>query len=158
MDFSYLRQNKFTVNDYKKLFEKYEHNPPSLQEALNQMFKSSNIDDKNIELYTNEIMDKCKKCIDPRMNKINTKFNTITKDDAYIICSYTVDIKDRNYSPYRLLNQYLTSNENEIIKISKYLYILLKSLRKLDIILIKNIYIDVFVIMFQLQKIPLIKN
>ena len=131
MDFSYLRQNKFTVNDYKKLFEKYEHNPPSLQEALNQMFKSSNIDDKNIELYTNEIMDKCKKCIDPRMNKINTKFNTITKDDAYIICSYTVDIKDRNYSPYRLLNQYLTSNENEIIKISKYLYILLKSLRKL---------------------------
>ena len=123
--------NEQTVNDYKKLFEEYEHNPPSLQESLNQMLKSSNIDDKNIELYTNEIMDNCKKCIDPRMNEINTKFNTITKKDAYIICSYTMEIKDRNYSPYRLLNQYLDSNENEIIKISKYLYILLKSLRKL---------------------------
>ena len=131
MSLYFFRENKFTVNDYKKLFEKYEHNPPSLQESLYQMFKSSNIDDKIIELFINEIMDNCKKCIDPRMNEINTKFNTITKKDAYIICSYTMEIKDRNYSPDRLLNQYLTSNENKIIKISKYLYILLKSLRKL---------------------------
>ena len=136
MDFSYLRQNnksiKFTVNDYKKLFEKYEHNPPSLQESLYQMFKSSNLDDKNIELFINEIMDKCKECIDSKMNEINKKFKKITKDDAYIICSYTVDIKDPIYNPYKLLNKYLSNpNKNEIIKISKYLYILLKSLRKL---------------------------
>ena len=126
------KKDDHAMNDYKKFFEEYEHNPPSLQESLNQMFKSANIEDKKIKLFTDEVMDKCKRFIDKNFIEIKTKFNKISKDDAYIICSYTVDIKELNYCPYRIVNGFLSSkNGSEIEKIAKYLYLFLKSLRKL---------------------------
>ena len=125
--------NEKSTTDFKILFEDYEHNPPSLSDALNQMFKSSNLDDKKIKLLTKDILDKCKLAIDEKFNIINQKFNNITKDDAYIICSFTIEANDRQYCPYKLLNTNLNSfnRENGLKNISKYLYLLLKSLRKL---------------------------
>ena len=38
---------------------------------------------------------------------IKNKYENITKEDAYIICSYTCELKERKYSPYRILNQNL---------------------------------------------------
>ena len=125
------KKDEHSMNNYKKFFEEYERNPPSLQESLNQMFKSANIEDKNIKLFTDEVMDKCKLCIDKNFDEIKTKFNKISIDDAYIICSYTVELKNHRYCPDRIVNGYLSKNGREIAKISKYLYILLKSLRKL---------------------------
>ena len=51
-----------------------------------------------------------------------------------IISSYTCEAKDKNYSPYRLLNKSLVSKNRKygIENVSKYLYILLTSLRKLE--------------------------
>ena len=175
------KKDEHSMNNYKKFFEEYEHNPPSLQESLNQMFKSANIEDKNIKLFTDEVMDKCKLCIDKNFDEIKTKFNKISIDDAYIICSYTVELKNHRYCPDRIVNGYLSKNGSEIAKISKYLYILLKSLRKLpiiylnylyfnkivdciilsftlDIILLKNIYILLLSRKFFLKKIPLIRS
>ena len=122
-----------SINNYKYLFSQYANNLPTLREALNQMFKSANIDDIKINELTNDILDKCKKKIDPEFNEIKKEYNNISKDDSYIICSYTCESKDKRYSPYRLLNQNLVSDDRKkgAENISKYLYIFLNSLRKL---------------------------
>ena len=51
-----------------------------------------------------------------------------------IISSYTCESKNKKYSPYKLLNKNLVSDNRQegINNISKYLYILINSLRKLD--------------------------
>jgi hypothetical protein len=98
------------------------------------MFKSKNLNDAKIHELTNDILDKCKKTINNNYNEIKIKYDKkITKVDACIICAYTCESKDTRYSPYRILNQNLVSNnrQNGVNNISKYLYIFLKSLRKL---------------------------
>ena len=124
-----------TINNYKDLFSNYKKNEPSYKEALIQIFKSVISDDTKINKLTEDIRNKCKKFIDPRFNTIKQKYKNISIDDAYIICSYTCESFEGDYSPYRLLNQNLVSDNRKqgIGNISKYLFILLKSLRKLDI-------------------------
>ena len=122
-----------SINRYKYIFRNYEKNPPSLSEALNQIFSSSNLDSKKINELVEDILNKCKGKIDQGFDAIKKKYENITKEDAYIICSYTCESVDRKYSPYRILNQNLVSNNRQtgVNNISKYLYIFLKSLRKL---------------------------
>ena len=122
-----------SINKYKNIFSNYENNLPSLSESLKQMFESSNLNEKQINEYTQEIIKKCKKKIDPIFDGIQKKYNNITQEDAYIICSYTHELKERKYSPYKILNKNLVEENREkgIKSVSKYLYILLKSLRKL---------------------------
>ena len=122
-----------SVDNYKKIFIEYEKALPSLSEALKQMFQNSNLDENLVNELTNDIINKCKKTIDKNYEDIKKKYDKISKDDAYIICAYTCESKKSQYSPYRLLNQNLMSDnrQNGIKNISKYLYIFLKSLRKL---------------------------
>ena len=63
---------------------------------------------------------------------ITSSYN-ISKEDAYIICSYTCESRIKDFSPYKILNKNLLSEDkqNGIEKISKYLYILLKAVRQL---------------------------
>ena len=122
-----------SINKYQNLFSNYEKNPPSLKEALNQMFKNSNINNNKVNELTEDLLNKCKEKIDEKYDEIKNKYNNISKEDAYIICSYTCESKERDYSPYRILNQSLVSDDRErsVRNVSKYLYIFLKSLRKL---------------------------
>ena len=112
-----------SINRYKYLFTNCEKKVPSLSEALTQMFKSKNLDYKGAYELTMDIITKCKERIDPNFYFIKKKNNNITIEDAYIICSYTCESKDKIYSPYRILNQNLVSNkrQSDINNISKYL-------------------------------------
>ena len=93
-----------SINKYKNLFIDYESNLPTLKEALNQMFKFKGIEDEKVNKFTEVILNKCKEKIDPNFNEIEKKYDKITKEDAYIICSYTCECEEQNYSPYRILN------------------------------------------------------
>ena len=132
-----------SINNYKNLFLDYEKNIPSLKDALIQMFKSTNLDTKIVNNLTKDIITKCKERIELNYHEIKNKYNNITKEDAYIICSYTCESKERKYSPYRILNQNLVSDDrkNGVRNISKYLYIFIKSLRKLPRYYPKNKYL-----------------
>ena len=123
-----------SVNDFKDLFLAYENKVPTLSESLKQLFKSKNLSDDKVDELTNDILGKCKKTIDKNFNEIKKKYNNITKDDAYIICAYTCESIDQKFSPYSILNKNLVSENRKkgVRNISKYLYIFLKSLRKLD--------------------------
>ena len=122
-----------SINKYKNLFLSYENNNPSLKDALIQMFKSTDLENKKVHELTEDILNQCKERIDPDFNMIQNKYGNITKEDAYIICTYTCESIEKMYSPYRILNQNLVSKDRSkgVRNISKYLYIFLKSLRKL---------------------------
>ena len=78
------------------------------------MFQNSNLDENLVNELTND-----------------------SKDDAYIICAYTCESKKSQYSPYRLLNQNLMSDNRQksIKNISKYLYIIFKIIKEINKIL-----------------------
>ena len=124
---------ELSVNKYKYLFTNYEKNEPSLSEALIHMYITSGLDDKTSDELTKDIIEKCNLKIDSDFSLIKKEYDKITKEDAYIICSYTCEAKIKEFSPYKLLNLNLVSDDrkNGVRNISKYLYILLKSLRKL---------------------------
>ena len=126
--------NNESINKYEFLFSEYEKDVPTLSEALNQLFSSKIKETKKIEKFIKEIKIKCKSKINGRLDEIQKKYENITKEDAYIICSYTCEIEEeRQYSPYSILNRNLVEdNRKEGLKrVSKYFYLLLKSLRKL---------------------------
>ena len=124
-----------SIDNYKNMFIEYEKKMPTLSEALTQMFSSSNVQSSQytVKELVEDILSNCKSTIEDNFDEIAKKYPNITKNDAYIICSYTCESCDNNMSPYRLLNSSLVSEnrQNGIKKISKYLYILLASLRKL---------------------------
>ena len=140
MSLYYYSENENTIemkeslDKYKYLFSSCFTKLPSLTEALNHMFKSSGKSIYEANILTQDILFKTKNIIDVNFSKISEKYPNISKDDAQIISSYTCESKDISYSPYKLLNENLSSNEREnaIKKITKYLFILLKSLRKLE--------------------------
>ena len=105
---------KESINKYENIFSNYENNPPSLKEALIQMYSSLNLEDNITIELAEEILFNCKKRIDSEYDKINKIYENITLEDAYIICSYTYECENKEYSPYRLLNINLYSDNIQI--------------------------------------------
>ena len=122
-----------SVNNYKNLFSSYKNLTPNLSDSLKQMFKSENLDDKKCDELTKDILDKCKNIIDPKLSVIKQKYKNISKEDAYIICSYTCESNEYIYSPYKILNKNLVSEnrKNGIRNISKCLYIFFKIFKEI---------------------------
>ena len=124
-----------SIDNYKNTFIEYVTRPPTLKDALSQLFiKSGATKDKSEELIL-KITTDIKQFLETDMEKIKNKYPNITLTDAEIISSYTYEFEkeDNQYCPYRLLNRNLVNDNRKegINNISKYLYILLYSLRKL---------------------------
>ena len=126
-------QKEESINKYKDLFDEYKNQTISLTEALTQMFTSSGVEKNKISDLISELIQDCKNKIESNFDKIKEKYPSISKDEAIIISSYTCEAEDNQYSPYKILNRNLVSDDrkNGLKNISKYFYILLNSLRKL---------------------------
>ena len=144
-----------SINDFKELFTDYENNTPTLEEALYQMFISSNFEERKSKNLAQKIVKNCQDKIN-EIYRYNNKYNhfleslKITKEEACIICSYTYESEEeKDFLPYKILNKSLLSEDKRhgLEKISKYFYILLKALRKLPKYYMdstnKYLYIDV---------------
>ena len=127
------QEKEESLNKYWSLCLDYVIDPPNLREALKQMFISAGADKNEIKDLIEDIESKCEQKLGETFEEIKKKYPNITKDDALIISSYTCESKDKEYSPYRLLNTNMVEKNRKkgIENISKYLYILLHSLRKL---------------------------
>ena len=127
------KEEKFIV-DYENIFANYAKSPnhPSLEDALKEMYSS--LDNKKRTEIINEIKDKSGDIIDKNWKEIKKKYPEITEEEATIISSYTCDCEESDYSPYKILNDNLNSENREkgIQQVSKYFFILLCSLRKLE--------------------------
>ena len=122
-----------SINNYKSLFSSYKNLKLNLPDSLYQMFENQKLSNIKCKELTQDILNKCKSKIDQRVAKIKNKYKNISIEEAYIIYSYTCESKESEYSPYKILNKNLVSEnrKNGVDKVSKYLYILLKTLRKL---------------------------
>ena len=114
-----------SISKYNDLFKQYINNMPSLSDALNEMYILSKLSKEKAEDLTKDILDQCKEKIDPIFSEIHNKYQNISQEDAMTIASYTCESKDYDYSPYRILNKNLISEDrkNGLKIISKYLYI-----------------------------------
>ena len=132
-----------SINNYEDIFKEYNKKIPSLDEALNEMYKSINISDLKAKTLKEDILAKTAEIIRNNFKFIKQKFPIITEEEAQIICSYNCIPYDPNFTPYIILNRNLCEeNRYEgITKISKYCYIFLKSLRKLDRFFINKNYL-----------------
>ena len=127
------REKEESLNNYWDIFVDYVMESPNLSDALNQMFTSAGVNSNDIDDLVKDIISKSEEKIGKTFKEIKMKYSNITEDDAIIICSYTCESKNPNFSPYRLLNTNMVSKNRKhgVQNISKYLFILLKSLRKL---------------------------
>ena len=98
------------------------------------MFESSFLTAKDSKNYIKQIISDVNKRLKETFSEIQNKFPKITFEDAQIISSYTCELDNTYYNPYKLLNNNIVANDrkNGVKKISKYLYIFLKAIRKLD--------------------------
>ena len=126
-------QKEESIDKYKDLFDEYKSQSITLTEALIHMYTSSGVEKNKMNVLITDLIKDCKNKIELNLDKIKEKYPSLTEDEAIIISSYTCEAEDNDYSPYKLLNKNLVSDDriNGIKKISKYFYILLKSLRKL---------------------------
>ena len=112
-------------------------NPPSLDEALKQVFISGDEPEEKLNDYMKDITGKINKFIGDREIEIKKKYPDLSHDDSLTICSYTREAINSDYSPYKILNRNLASDNRKegLKKISKYLYILINSIKKIKKIL-----------------------
>ena len=122
-----------SINNYKELFLEYKENPPTLKESLSQLFNSGGVPENEVDEYIEELIENAEETIEKRKNQIEEKYPDITYDDSLIISSYTCEAKKQKYSPYKILNRNLVSENRKkgLKNISKYFYLLLTTLRKL---------------------------
>ena len=123
-----------SINKYKYLFSEYSYKNPSLNESLFQMFISNKNTELKAKLLVEDILYKSETIINNNFFLIKQKYQNLSKDDAIIIATYTCQLPDIRNSPYIILNKNLCEENKEkgIKNISKYLYLFLKSLRKLN--------------------------
>ena len=136
----YTNQEEETKDEsydkYKLIFSQYYINPPTLKEALEQMFISSGLSKDKTNQLISETLNKVNNFITPKFNEIKKKYTRINIDDAKIICSYTCEFptNEKGYNIYKLLNTNMVAKNREegLKNVSKYLFLLLNSLRKLS--------------------------
>lgn len=112
------------VINYADIFMAYISKPPTLIEALEQLFNSNRTENSNDIIKG--IINKSKVTIDRNFDKIKKIYPKISKDESMIITTYTLES-----DIYRIINKTLNNDKKNIKNISKYLYLFIKSLRKL---------------------------
>ena len=122
-----------SIDNYKDIFTDFLDNPPSLKQALSQIFIAGGVPKNELNDYVDDLYNKVNKLVEDRNIKIKEKYPNISNEDSLIIASYTCEAKNCEFSPYRTLNRNLASGNREegLKKVSKYLFILLNALRKL---------------------------
>ena len=125
-----------SLNNYEYLFKNYSSNPPSLEEALTELFRNAKATKEEAKEILDHLLLCCKNKIDQNWDLIKKEHKNISRKDALIISSYTYEPKPmyKDYSPYRLLNTNLVANNrlNGIMCIEKYLFLFLQALRRLE--------------------------
>ena len=124
-----------SLNKYEFLFKDIELKPPTLEEALIELFRNAGLSEKDSKEIYNHLYKICNNRVNEKWDEIRKQNPKISKTDALIISSYTYEPKAmyKKFSPYRLLNTNLVSadRKNGIINIEKYFFLLLVALRGL---------------------------
>ena len=123
-----------SLNDFDYLFKGFIYKPPTLKEALLDMFENAGLSEEDAKELYDHLYKMCDQRVQDKWNLIkqDSKFG-FSKNDALIISSYTYEPmqKFKEYSPYRLLNTNLVATDRKkgVINVEKYLFLFLRALR-----------------------------
>ena len=124
-----------SLDKYEFLFKDIELKPPTLEDALIELFRNAGLSEKDSKEIYNHLYKICNNRVNEKWDEIRKQNPKISKLDALIISSYTYEPKAmyKKFSPYRLLNTNLVSvdRKNGIINVEKYFFLLLVALRGL---------------------------
>ena len=100
-----------SLNKYEFLFKDIELKPPTLEEALIELFRNGGLSEKDSKELYNHLYKICNNRVNEKFDEIRKQNPKISKEDALIISSYTYEPKKmyEKFSPYRLLNTNLVS-------------------------------------------------
>ena len=119
-----------SINNYADIFMPYISKPPTLIEALEQYFNSTRIENSN-EIIK-DIIYQSKSFVDRNFDNIKQIYPKISKEESMIIAAYELENRrGREASIYHIISKTLKDDKKNIKNISKYLYLFIKSLRKL---------------------------
>ena len=102
-----------SINKFEYLFKDYINNPPSLEEALIHMFnmfKKPKLSENKQKILCGKIISRVDEYLKGKFSEIKSKYKNITYEDARIITSYTCELDNNNYSPFKILNSNLVEN------------------------------------------------
>ena len=124
-----------SLDKYEFLFKDIKMKPPTLEEALIELFRNAGLSEKDAKDIYSHLYLICNNRINEKWDLIRKENPKISKNDALIISSYTYEPKAmyKQYSPYRLLNTNLVASDrkNGIINVEKYFFLFLVALRGL---------------------------
>ena len=125
-----------SLNKYEYLFKDIKSKPPTLEEALIDMFENAGLTKKDAKELYDHLYLMCNQRVQDKWNSIEHEHKNISKNDALVISSYTYEPKKKfeKFSPYRLLNTNLvaTNRKSGVINVEKYLFLFLRALRGLN--------------------------
>ena len=125
-----------SLNKYEYLFKDIKSKPPTLEEALIDMFENAGLPKKDAKELYDHLYLMCNQRVQDKWNLIKQEYYNISKNDALVISSYTYEPKKKfeKFSPYRLLNTNLVATNRKIgvINVEKYLFLFLRALRGLN--------------------------
>ena len=125
-----------SLDKYSYLFKDFRDNPPTLAEALTELFENAGLTKKDAKELYDHLYLMCNQRVQDKWNSIEHEHKNISKNDALVISSYTYEPKKKfeKFSPYRLLNTNLvaTDRKSGVINVEKYLFLFLRALRGLN--------------------------
>ena len=125
-----------SLDKYEYLFKDFRDNPPTLAEALTELFENARLTKKDAKELYDHLYRMCSQRVQDKWSLIEQEHKNISKNDALVISSYTYEpkIKFEKFSPYRLLNTNLVATDRKtgVINVEKYLFLFLRALRGLN--------------------------
>ena len=127
-------KNIESIEKYKAIFKQYKTQNINLRDALNDMLISNNNTREKSKELTEEILYFSERIVINNFIMIKERYPYITKEQSIIIASYSYTSSDIENSPYIILNKNLceANKEKGVKNISKYFYLFLTTLRKLN--------------------------
>ena len=125
-----------SIDNYKDLFLPLVEKSPTLEEAIDQLLKSEKLEEEDVHLKRTKIIKESMKIVEKNFERIVKVHPNVTKDEALVISTYCYEDEDYRCSLYKILNKNIVSQDrrNGISNVYKYCFLLLKSLRHLNII------------------------
>ena len=125
-----------SLNKFEFLFKEMPSKRQTIEEALIELFRNAGLSEKDSKDIYSHLYLVCNNRITEKWESIRQQNQKISREDALIISSYTYEPKAmfRKYSPYRLLNTNLVTNDRKsgVINVEKYLFLFLCALRGLN--------------------------
>lgn len=127
----YLKEESIDI--YKDIFYDYLYNFPTLSEALEQMFINHGASPEIVKELIKDIISKCEVVINRNKDAFKIQYPNLTLEEIRIISSYTCESYEKKYSPYKILNSNMVADDRKkgLQNVSKYLFIFMKTIRKL---------------------------